>query len=258
MHIPSTALLLLSLLAAASPAFAADPDPDPAKPLPIRILILSGQNNHDWKTTTPKLKAILESTGRFTVDVTDRPDQQTAATFAKYDVLLSNWNNWGKPAVKEWPAETRQAFLAFVREGKGLIVVHAGGSSFYDWPEYHELVISWGKTTGHGPVHAFDVKPAGDHPITKGLAPFSIADELWHNPATPTGAKILATAFSSKDKGGSGKEEPVALAHEYGKGRCFNLILGHNVQAMEAPGFQSFLVRGAEWAATGTVTGPMK
>ena len=28
---------------------------------PIRALIIDGQNNHDWKSTTPALKKILEA-----------------------------------------------------------------------------------------------------------------------------------------------------------------------------------------------------
>jgi hypothetical protein len=34
-----------------------------------RVLILSGANNHDWKQTTPAIRAALEETGRFHVDV---------------------------------------------------------------------------------------------------------------------------------------------------------------------------------------------
>lgn len=63
----------------------------------LHILIFSGQNNHNWQATTPKLKAILENSGRFAVDVTEHPEQCDAATFQKYDVLLSNWNTFGNP-----------------------------------------------------------------------------------------------------------------------------------------------------------------
>ena len=62
----------------------------------LRVLILSGQNNHNWRETTPKLKSILESGGRFSVDFTEHPERCDAATFKKYDVLLSNWNTFGK------------------------------------------------------------------------------------------------------------------------------------------------------------------
>ncbi|MCK7527822.1 MAG: hypothetical protein MZV64_64535 [Ignavibacteriales bacterium] len=33
---------------------------DMPKPGPVRVLILSGQGNHDWRSTTPKLVAILQ------------------------------------------------------------------------------------------------------------------------------------------------------------------------------------------------------
>jgi len=36
---------------------------------PLRILILTGENNHDWRATTPVLKNILEAGGLFAVDV---------------------------------------------------------------------------------------------------------------------------------------------------------------------------------------------
>ena len=39
----------------------------------IKVLIVDGQNNHQWATTTPMLKRILEDTGRFTVDVSTSP-----------------------------------------------------------------------------------------------------------------------------------------------------------------------------------------
>ncbi len=223
---------------------------------PIRVLLLSGQNNHDWRETTPKLRAILESGGRFVVTVTDHPETSNAETLAKCDVLLSNWNTFGKPAVAEWPEDLRKAFLDFVRGGKGFVSVHAGTSSFYDWPEYQRLGgASWDlKETGHGPVHQFKVKAtAVDHPVTRGMADFLITDELWHRAGLQLGANILATAFSGLDKKGSGRDEPVVLVTELGAGRGFNLLLGHDIHAMEAPGFQELLRRGTEWAATGSV-----
>ena len=39
----------------------------------LKALIIDGQNNHSWKTTTPALKWIFEDSGRFTVDVSTTP-----------------------------------------------------------------------------------------------------------------------------------------------------------------------------------------
>jgi uncharacterized protein len=230
--------IFLALLCVAAPALGAPP---------VRVLLLSGQNNHDWKSTTPALQKILADSGRFAVDVTERPDQCTAETLAKYDVVLSNWNTFSpQGGVTNWPAETRAAFLDFVRGGKGHVVVHAGSSSFNDWPEYQQICGAWWANgqTGHGAPHAFTVKPAGDHPVTRGLAPFQTTDELWLKPGVHPGARVLATA----------DEQPVALATSFGKGRGFTVLLGHDAGRMSNTGFQALLLRGTEWAATGKAT----
>jgi|GEM_PF-206493 len=226
---------------------------------PVRVLLLSGQNNHDWKTTTPCLQEVLASAGRFAVTVTDTPHTLTAADFARADVVLSNWNAFGAQAP-DWPAELRTAFIGFVRAGRGLVSVHAGTSSFPDWTEYQDLVMgTWGLgQTGHGRVHGFAVKPVlPDHPVVRGLSEFWTEDELWHAVPRREGATILASAFSATEAGGSGKAEPVVLARSFGQGRSLTLLLGHDVRAMRNPGFAALLTRGTEWAATGTVTLPL-
>ena len=224
----------------------------------LRALVLSGQNNHNWSKTTPVIEEILEQSRRFQVDVTERPDELTAEKLAKYDVIVTNWNNWGpKATFKTWPEPTRAAYLDFVRRGKGHVVVHAGSSSFYDWPEYQRLCLAaWGLgKTGHGPRHEFEVRiDADEHPITAGMKPFRTFDELWHRTAIDPQAKVLASAFSSKQQKGTDEWEPIALAAPFREGRAFTLLLGHDAEAMRQPGFAELLKRGTLWAATGEVT----
>lgn len=224
-------------------------------PKRLRVLILSGQNNHDWKSTTPLLKEILEASGRFACDVTENPAVCTTDSLAGYDVLVSNWTNfpskeraWGPPAEK--------AILDFVRAGKGFVVFHAGSSQFYDWPDFFALTGSrWGTSTGHGPIHTFKVSMADPrHPITRGLKDFWITDELWHRAEKYPAIHVLCKAFSAVDKGGSGEDETVALWTQFGKGRGFNLVLGHYTVAMRNAGWRTLMLRGTEWAATGRVT----
>ena len=213
---------------------------------PVRVLIFSGQNNHDWKTTTPRLKAILADSGRFAVDVTERPDQATAESLAKYDLILSDWNAWGNAPLKAWPAATREAFLSFIRSGKGYVSVHAGSSSFYDWPDYQQIGgLFWNlAATSHGAPHEFPVQFVGDHPITRGLTPFQTKDELWLKPGMHPAAQVLAT----------GDGQTLAVTTAFGQGRGFALLLGHSADFTLTPGFQTLLLRGAEWAATAKVT----
>ncbi len=156
----------------------------------------------------------------------------------------------------------REAYLDFVRGGKGHVTVHAGGSSFYEgWPEYRKVsLVFWNLgTTGHGRPHEFNVRmDQPDHAVTTGLKAFAIRDELWNKPGVVDGATVLVSAYSGKaDQGqGTGQWEPSAVVAKYGQGRCFATLLGHDAQIMENEGFQNLLIRGVEWAATGTVTCP--
>src|SRR5947209_4056705 len=162
-------LSAVAALALASPLTAADP---------IKVLIIDGQNNHNWRATTPILKKILEDTKLFTVDVATAPDrprppqkpkdgageeavkkyetdllrfkQESAdvndamrrfrPAFKKYHVVVSNYN--GEP----WPQQTRSDFAEFVAHGGGFVCVHAADNAFPEWPEYNAMigVGGWG------------------------------------------------------------------------------------------------------------------
>ena len=101
------------------------------------------------------------------------------------------------------------------------------------------------------------------HPIIDGLPERwkHATDELYDRMRGPGDIKdLLYTAYSPTKKGGSGREEPLVFTVEYGKGRIFHIMLGHcgdtleDNPAMQCAGFQTLLLRGAEWCATGNVT----
>ena len=70
---------------------------------------------------------------------------------------------------------------------------------------------------------------------------------------------LLYSAYSPEEKGGSGREEPLVFTVDYGKARILHLMIGHagetleNNLAMQCTGFQTLLLRSAEWCATGKV-----
>jgi len=126
--------------------------------------------------------------------------------------------------------------------------------------------IAWREGSNHGDFHEFLVRIVDhEHPITRGLEDFLQSDELYHNLQHMHGAPyhVLATAYSSPEKHGTGKDEPMMVVTRYGEGRVFHMILGHvalvypegaTMVSFENPPFQRALLRGAEWAATGEVT----
>lgn len=222
---------------------------------PRRALILSGQNNHDWRTTSVALKAALDASGAISADVTDSPQTLTAEALATYDVLIGNWNAFAAKGAKaaDWPPAARAAILDFVRNGRGHVVIHAGGSSFMDWPEYQKMIggASWKMgVTRHGPMHDFPVRlTSAAHPVIKGMDGFRTRDELWIDAKLDAEATVLAEGQAA-----DGSWQPVAAVNTFGRGRNFILMLGHDVAALENPGCIDLLVRGTEWAASGTVS----
>lgn len=269
--------LLLATLLAALPLHAAA----------WRALIIDGQNNHDYKTTTPHLKKVLEDTGLFTVDVATTPAKGGDMTafkpaFKDYRVLISNYS--GQP----WPQETQDAFVAFVKNGGGFVSVHAADNAFPKWQEYNEMigVGGWegrneksgpylrlrdgqfvhdttaGRGGSHGQQHAFVLDTrAPAHPIMAGLPAqwLHAKDELYDRLRGPAqNVTVLASALSTKETGGSGEHEPLLMVIPFGSGRVFHTALGHNngkeFNAQKCVGFITTFQRGTEWAATGAVT----
>jgi type 1 glutamine amidotransferase len=65
---------------------------------------------------------------------------------------------------------------------------------------------------------------------------------------------LLSVAWSDPANRGTNREEPILMALQYGKGRVFHTVLGHDIAAMNCVGFITTFQRGTEWAATGKVT----
>lgn len=261
-----------------------------ALPLPaaaLRALLIDGQNNHDFKSTTPHIRKVLEETGLFTVEVATAPgrggDMSTfKPKFSDYRVIISNYN--GQP----WSPETMEAFAAYVRAGGGFVSVHAADNSFPNWKEYNEMIAigGWegrneksgpylrlrddkfihdttaGRGGSHGQQHAFIMDTRmPQHPIMAGLPAqwMHAKDELYDRLRGPAvNVTVLASAMSTKESGGSGEHEPLLMTIAFGQGRVFHTAIGHNngkdLTAQKCVGFITTLQRGTEWAATGKVT----
>jgi type 1 glutamine amidotransferase len=192
-----------------------------------KALIVTGQNNHNWKASNPILKQLLDQTGLFTSDIIITPVKGGDMTtfdpkFSKYDLVVLDYNG------DSWSDKTKTAFLKFVRNGGGVVVYHAADNAFPEWEEYNKIIGlgGWGnrneksgpyvyyrgndivrddtsKGIGgtHGARSEFVVKTRSSvHPITKGLPVNWLHgnDELYSLLRGPAeNMEILATAFSA-------------------------------------------------------------
>ncbi len=251
-------LLLAALLAAALPLW----------PAPLKVLILTGESDlpaHDWRMTTPALRAALEKTGHFEVQVAEKVAGLTSHDLAGYDALVLHYNG------PRWGAETERAVEGFIRSGKGMVALHGVsygvffGMEFRDrrwrpsstgdpgWTAYPEMMGATWKTEniGHGKRHVFTVRWVDrEHPIARGLEQTFLADdELYHRMDLKPNARVLATAFSDPATKGTGRDEPIIWAVPLGQGRVVHITLGHDPASMSRPGFVSAFTRSAEWVA---------
>src|SRR5262245_23233292 len=98
---------------------------------PIKVLIITGDDGHAWKETTPFLKEVLMKAGR-QADLTETPARDlTASNLARYDVLLLNYKDTKKGGPDtQWSLENKKAFADAVQGGKGLVVYHHASSAF--------------------------------------------------------------------------------------------------------------------------------
>jgi type 1 glutamine amidotransferase len=221
----------------------------------IRVLILSGSNNHEWQQTTSVLVNMLLKSGKFEVEITERPDTLTNIDFSKTEVVLSNWNSWPENDLR-WPEQTEKALLQFIENGGGFVTFHASSSAFYYWPEFQDIsTASWVMdTTSHGKPSETTISITDKkHPVTKGLTDFTVFDELWLDAAENPNFKVLGVATNEELTENEFKAQPAIMVANYGKGRIFHTILGHDSIAIQNPAFQDLLIRGVEWAATGKV-----
>jgi HEAT repeat protein len=277
-------LAALSLfLALFSPALAGQ-NPAP----PIKALIITGQNYHNWKTTSAVLKQILEDTGLFQVDIAVSPPakgdmKSFRPDFSPYRLVVLDYSG------DAWSPSTQKSFAAYVKNGGGVVVYHSADNTFPDWPEYNEIIGlgGWGGRTEKAGPYVFwkDSKVVQDtgpgvagyhtspheflvinrdpiHPITAGLPQkwMHAKDELYSLLRGPAeNLTVLATAYFAPERAGTGRDEPVLFTVQYGAGRVFHTVLGHAEvdgpqPALECVGFIVTFQRGAEWAATGQVT----
>ncbi len=148
----------------------------------LSVLLIDGQNNHNWKETTPVLVQILEGSKRFEVTVSTSPSSapraprkgkdnspEAKAKFAAAmkaweanvtkikEASASAWEQW-RPDFSAydvvvsnyngelWPEPVQKAFEEYVAGGGGFVSVHAANNSFPQWKAYNRMigVGGWG------------------------------------------------------------------------------------------------------------------
>lgn len=255
----------------------------------LNILLVTGvvTSEHDPRVN-PMLRRMLESTGRFTVKITEEFRGATAETLSHYDAVIVNYDGRVHTHTEYigWGRNTEKAFYDFVASGKGAIIYHSsmikGDPAMPE--EFVRLVgcdFNFKNGGRKSPKLEFRVDVDNKvHPITRGLRPnwTTPLDDLFVNIQFLPDADITVLARVEDNAGdydiskaqahrleevsklrieelpGINTAQPVVWTNNYSKGRVFVVSIGHGPDTIRRPEYIAMFCRGAEWAATGEVT----
>ncbi|YCM43319.1 ThuA domain-containing protein [Verrucomicrobiaceae bacterium 227] len=196
-------------------------------------------------TGVATFEKMAKATGAFALDSTDDPAQFSIENLAKYDAILLNntvgFENFLSP-------DQRSALLEFVKNGKGLIGIHAAADANKNWQEGADLIggiFQCHPWTSKGEWVAKIESPL--HPLNQAFnsQTLYLRDEIYlyqKDSFSRERSRVLLSLDMDQQRNFEGEgfaeklrdlvtkdgDHPIAWLHEYGKGRVFYSNLGHN------------------------------
>jgi type 1 glutamine amidotransferase len=209
-------------------------------PAPIRVLVVTG--GHSYPTS---FYTLFEQPGLAWDHAVSAEEAYRGDLRGRYDVLVLH------DMPKALGEEGRRRFQAFAESGKGIVVVHHALVSYPDWDWYRDLIggrYFEQAQRGH-PASAYkhdeQVRVAGvrAHPVTEGLAPFTVLDETYKGMwLAPTNTVLLTTDNPTGDP-------PVAWISAYPHSRVVTIQLGHGPESHRDPSYRRLVLNAIRWAS---------
>ncbi len=231
-------------------------------PKPKRVLVytVSAGFEHDVvKRATPDAPSLVERAlvelgkqrGWFECVLSREASDFTKEKLASFDLVF-----FYTTGELPFAPENQRALLDFVKDGKAFAGAHCATDTFYELPEYGEMVGAY--FDGH-PWHE-KVRVLVDdreHPSTRHLgASFEITDEIYQFKAPYERSKLHvllhldpdATDLKKEGVHRTDRDFANAWCKEVGKGRLFYTALGHRPEVWADERFLKHLEGGFAWA----------
>ncbi|MDO5553071.1 MAG: ThuA domain-containing protein [Planctomycetia bacterium] len=228
---------------------AAEQEP-PAGEKPIRVLVVTGGHSYNQ----PEFDKFLASFPELEIDQARLPEDRARIAPGlekEFDVLLL-YDQDNSPLSDE----QKQNFVDLLNEGIGLFALHHHLSAHQDWEEHFDLI--GGRDFFQKDVNLFRGKEYprstfiddvdinidiadSNHPITRGVKPFTIHDEAYGRcPVHPDVHVLLSSTHPDV-------QQTVAYTWHYGKSPVFVNMLGHGPSAWKQPEFAQIFIQGIRW-----------
>ncbi len=216
-----------------------------------RALIVFG----GWDGHTPKQTAELEAgwlrERGFEVELSDTLDSYLdKEKLMGLSLIVQMWT------MSKISKEQFESLDQAVRSGVGFAGVHGGIiDSFRENTQYQWMTGGqWVSHPGNGiPSYLVHITDR-DHPITEGIAPFTLVNtEQYYVHVDPGNHVLCTTTFSGehgdKDLYQAGTVMPYAWTKRWGKGKVFVACWGHTFKDFDVPEAREIAARGLAWAA---------
>jgi type 1 glutamine amidotransferase len=212
----------------------------------IRLLILTGGHGYPREAFFRMFAENAEVSfthvehTKGTADGWERADLAAADVVVLYDM---------PPSFTPIQQERMRSLFA---RGTGLVVLHHALVSEHQWPEYERIIGGVYPVKGapgaesSGYRHDVDIPvtiAASSHPITAGLAGFTVRDEIYWGFRVGADVTPLLTAMHPDSS------NPIAWCRTEGRSRVVYLQLGHGQLCMDNPHYRDLLARSLRWAA---------
>jgi putative heme-binding domain-containing protein len=239
-HARTVLLVLICSLATVGSAAAAPREP-------LKVVLWLGGFAHEFRSVggilseaLPRarpMKITLAWDGEF-LDAPQRPDV----------ILMYHCHE----STKDILTEAQQGkLLAWVKEGVGVVALHASYYSFVEWDEYHKFYGA--RFIQHGKSEArLRVTPVQkEHPIFKGLdEPLEVVSELYQSTPVPEDCDLLARSQEI----GQGEPQPSIWTRTYGQGRIVTILPGHFADNFKQAPFQQLILNSMDWVTEESAT----
>jgi hypothetical protein len=194
------------------------------------------------------VKKLGQQSGLYEAVTTARSRLINADYLADVDVLVM-----ATTGELPWDDEQKQAFLEFVQGGKGLVGIHNATDTFYEWPEYGDLIGGWFNAHPWHQEVTINVEDTS-HPATEMLGEsFQVVDEIYtfKNWSRDDTHVLMSLDNESVDISKGNREDgdyAMGWCHTYGEGRVIYTALGHPDELWEQDWFRRHVLACIKWA----------
>ena len=231
----------------------------PTAPFNVLVVTATAGYRHDSiPTATDTIHRLGLETGAYNTTVIPEVADLTALT---PDLLAQQHAVCFISTSGELPLSDvqKRSLLDFVQNGGGFFGAHSATDTFYEWPEYGELIGAYFRE--HPWSQPIRVTVADlSHPTTQTLPPsFEIADEIYvfrTDVRARPGTRVLmsldvSSVSTTVPSAGAPDDFPLAWTSTYGAGRVLYNALGHADAVWQDPLFTAHLAAALRWIAEG-------